>query len=296
MEDTHWSARALLSASMVCGIISLVAALMVQESLRRLYSHMDIRLWLSHGVSAHREGYEDPHNYLPLESSVAAHKLVDAPVQFLILAVVLYFLGFGIYLLYGWLYKVAEPSSNFRNILIVYVAVICMSGGYFACLGAWQSLDGQRIHARLKTDRYAPRIHASKEYLNLERIIALLVDFRKTSEEKLQIGTESIENTSLMLDLLLQLWDESESRVRQDARISVTKSKVDPEHPGPTEKGGNDQGRENHVFHAHVSKFSTKPSDPRPEVQHTVSESQMSKQTTVDQAFPVEGKLRTASE
>ncbi|KAJ9602322.1 hypothetical protein H2200_013177 [Cladophialophora chaetospira] len=104
---------------------------------------------------------------LPLESSVAAHKLVDAPVKFLIVAVMLYIIGFG-------------------------------------------------------TDRFAPRIHASQEFQTLERIITILVEFRRANEAKLQVGTESEKDSSLMLDLLLQLWDETEQHDRHGSRTAPT--------------------------------------------------------------------------
>ena len=248
MEDTHWSARALLSASMVCGIVSVVAATMIQESLRRLHSHMDIRLWLSNGISTSRDRYDRPYNILPLESSVAAHKLVDAPARFLMLAVALYIVGFGIYLLFGWLYALDQPTSDFRNIFIVYIAVVCISIGYFVSLGIWQLLDGQRLQERLRTDRFAPRIHASKEYQNLERIIALLVEFRKKNEEKLQIGTESIDDSSLVLELLLQLWDETEPCGRHGSRSSTSCQGTDGfKHKEPVDNhgDGNERGYPN---------------------------------------------------
>ncbi len=76
--------------------------------------------------------YPVVYQQLPLESSVATIKLTEAPTLFLNPAVLTYFLGFGLYLLYGWLWAVAPPASNFGNIFIFYTVTVADVIGYVA--------------------------------------------------------------------------------------------------------------------------------------------------------------------
>jgi hypothetical protein len=221
MKETHWSARALLTASMISGVVSILAATMTQNCLRRLHGHMDVRLWLSNVTSTSRNRYDRPYNILPLKSSVVAQQLVAAPTKFLMIAITLYIIGFGLYLLFGWLYALTQPTSDFRNIFVVYIVAVCLSALYLLILGTWQEWNEQKLQERLKIDRYAPYIHASEEYKSLETIIALIIEFRKKNERTSQIGREETIDPYLGFEVLLQLWDGTDLSGKHGSRGCV---------------------------------------------------------------------------
>lgn len=151
MPDTHWSANALVTVSMALGVLSVSAATTLQNSVTKLSNHREIRLWLSKGSPSYVD-YGQAYQTLFLESSAATIKLSESPMLLLNLAVVAYLLGFGLYLLYGWLNAVTEPATNFRNIFVFYVAVIGGVLGYIALLWGHRLLDKDRanLHFNLK--------------------------------------------------------------------------------------------------------------------------------------------------
>ncbi|KAJ9619127.1 hypothetical protein H2204_012774 [Knufia peltigerae] len=127
MDSTHWSARALLSCSMMLGVLSVVRAASLQQHISVLNKAFDIRLWLSRGkAETEKTHYRPPFHLLPLESSVAALKQFSMPKVLLNLAVLLYTIGFGIYLLFAWVYHVDTDGgrNDFRNIFISFVATV----------------------------------------------------------------------------------------------------------------------------------------------------------------------------
>ena len=109
---------------MALGILSVFSATSQQQKISMLNNPLEIRLWLSRGRPSVERllHYHWPFSVLPLESSVSAVKQFALPKVLLNLAVFLYLLGFGIYLLFSWLENVEPPSSDYRNIFIVFVA------------------------------------------------------------------------------------------------------------------------------------------------------------------------------
>jgi hypothetical protein len=156
MSSTHWSASALVTASMALGVFSVTAATNLQNSVASLSNHREIRLWLSKGLALYgrEQKYPEVYQQLPLQSSVATVKLVAAPTLFLNLAVLTYFLGFGLYLLYGWLWAVAPPASNFRNIFIFYTVTIGAVVGYVALFWGKRILDQDKVNQQFNLNRF----------------------------------------------------------------------------------------------------------------------------------------------
>ncbi|MCJ1288473.1 hypothetical protein MMC34_000001 [Xylographa carneopallida] len=126
LNQTHWTARALLSCGMALGILSVISATSQQQKVSMLNNPLEIRLWLSRGRPSPERlrQYPWPFSVLPLESSASAVKQFALPKVLLNLAVFLYLLGFGIYLLFSWLDNVETPTSDYRNIFIVFVAAL----------------------------------------------------------------------------------------------------------------------------------------------------------------------------
>ncbi|KAK5094801.1 hypothetical protein LTS08_008418 [Lithohypha guttulata] len=153
MRETHWSASALLTASMALGILAVCAAVSLQNSVTGLSNHKDIRLWLSKGLSKDYYEYPEPYKGLLMESSASTVKLMEAPQLLLNLSVAMYFLGFGLYLLYAWIWAVEEPTVNFRNNFIFYV---CVSGAviaYIAFLWSGRILDQDKVNLQFNLKR-----------------------------------------------------------------------------------------------------------------------------------------------
>lgn len=152
LTDAHWSASALLSTSMVFGILSVCAAVTLQNTVAGLSNHKEIRLWLSRGVS---DWTGDPEVYqkLPLESSAPTVKLSDAPQLMLSLSIFCYFVGFGLYLLYGWAWAVVEPASHLRNNFIFYVCVIAAILAYISFLWAGKIMDKDKVNQQFNLKR-----------------------------------------------------------------------------------------------------------------------------------------------
>lgn len=58
LDNTHWTARALLSCIMALGILSVVYAITQQQTVAMLNSPLEIRLWLSRGrLDRFQHGY-----------------------------------------------------------------------------------------------------------------------------------------------------------------------------------------------------------------------------------------------
>ncbi|RMZ87041.1 hypothetical protein DV736_g5733, partial [Chaetothyriales sp. CBS 134916] len=134
LNSTHWTARACFVTSMVLGVLSVMTATSQQNYVGMINNPLSIRLWLSRGqpeVGKH-DADNQPFNILPLESSVAAIKVISFPQRLLQLAVLVFLVGFGLYCLLSWLENITEKPSDFRNIFSVFMLTICMTGLYWA--------------------------------------------------------------------------------------------------------------------------------------------------------------------
>lgn len=145
---------------MVLGVASVVTAARQHRTVGMLNSPLDIRLWLSRGrpksyrdfrdIPKYFKSYRDlldiPHifikpfaNYetdkydpvqgfqrLPLESSISALKAIALPRHLLDLAVLVFLVGFGLYVLFLWLSNVDESGQSYRNVFIVFIVTVGM--------------------------------------------------------------------------------------------------------------------------------------------------------------------------
>lgn len=129
---------------MILGVLSVVFASSQQQNIGILNNALEIRLWLSRGkLEIEKRRYKKPFKLLPLESSVSALKQFYMPKVILNLAVLLYTIGFGIYLLYSWLYRVEINGglNDFRNIFIAFVATVGLVCVYQIILRAFSYAD-----------------------------------------------------------------------------------------------------------------------------------------------------------
>src|SRR4051812_15173074 len=131
MGQVHWTARAFLSASMVFGILSVIAATSQHGIVGLMNDPLRIRLWLSRGKvslahSAERgpEAYPSPYDKFPLESSVSAFLVTELPRLLLNIAGFLYLAGFGLFLIFSWREAVPSAVMDYRNIFIFFIVSV----------------------------------------------------------------------------------------------------------------------------------------------------------------------------
>lgn len=146
MPDSHWSASALVTASMTLGILSVCASTTLQNSVTDLSNDCEVRLWLSQGLGHWPKYSSTPYGNFLLESSAATVALAESPILLLNLSVIAYFLGFGIYLLYCWKLAVADSPVKWRNEFIFFVTVIGSTIAYIAYLWAGKIIDKDRVN------------------------------------------------------------------------------------------------------------------------------------------------------
>jgi hypothetical protein len=160
MDVTHWSTRALFSASMAFGILSVTYATYQQQLIGMMNSATEIQIWLSCGkadrdptkgqpplwkrlIRLENYGieYDLPYCLFPLESSMAAQMKMQLPSMLLQVAILLYLTGFGLYLLFAWLENAIPPSLDYRSIFIVYTVAVGLVLWHSVVLSTFNQID-----------------------------------------------------------------------------------------------------------------------------------------------------------
>lgn len=187
MPDSHWSATALLTASMTLGIMSVCAATTLQNKVAELSNDCEVRLWLSQGLGTWGNYTGTLYHDLMLESSAATVALTESPTLLLNLSVITYFLGFGIYLLYGWKWDISGSALNWRNEFIFYNVVIGAVVAYIALLWAGKIMDKDRVNQqfnvrqRFDTGDEDKRLQMLKKWTE---IVEILTSSNESAERK----------------------------------------------------------------------------------------------------------------
>ncbi len=136
---------------MLFGIFSVVSATSLQLTIGLLNDPTALRLWLSRGkpsadhIAGGPKPYPEPYDRLPLESSVSAILVIQFPRALLNLAVFVYLVGFGLYLIFSWREKVPDGSSDYRNIFIVYIICLGLSLYYYCVCLLARVLDAAKV-------------------------------------------------------------------------------------------------------------------------------------------------------
>jgi hypothetical protein len=131
-----------MSSSMALGVLSLSCATSLYRQVSRLQTPLQIRLWLSRGMS--RRLYLPPFNMFPLESSISALQISEVPGTLLNLSVMIYLIGFGLYLLYSWLNDIPDGATDNRNVFIFFVVTVGLFTAYYQCFSIARILDASR--------------------------------------------------------------------------------------------------------------------------------------------------------
>jgi hypothetical protein len=136
---------------MVLGVVSVITATRAHQTVGMLNSPLDIRLWLSRGrptryfdeqpvpfrvnqMRTEKYAFVKGFHQLPLESSVSALKEIAFPRHLLSLAVLLYLIGFGLYVLFLWLDNIETSGQAYRNIFIVFIITVGLYIMHDGCL------------------------------------------------------------------------------------------------------------------------------------------------------------------
>jgi len=127
---------------MALGVLSLSCATSLNRQVTRLQTPLQIRLWLSRGIS--KRHYPPPFNMFPLESSISALQISEVPGTLLNLSIMIYLIGFGLYLLYSWLNNIPDGATDNRNVFIFFVVTVGLFATYYQCFSIARILDASR--------------------------------------------------------------------------------------------------------------------------------------------------------
>jgi hypothetical protein len=95
----------------------------MQQTVGLLNNPFYLRLWLSRGLPNPRM-LREPYTHLPLDASVAALRFLQIPQRLLNLSVLLFLVGYSLYLLFSWKYDSGNLGSDYRNAFIFLMAVL----------------------------------------------------------------------------------------------------------------------------------------------------------------------------
>lgn len=236
MDSTHWSARALLSASMAVGILSVTYATYQQNVIGMMNNAQEIRIWLSCGKAdrgpkaprtefwkfiARVQGgpieYDPPYSLFPLESSMAAQMKIQLPSTLLQLAIFLYLTGFGLYILFAWVENAIPPSLDYRAIFIVYMITVGLVLSYFWTLSIFNQVDQQKRQQDFELDSTELRKPISQ--IQLDQWLGLIRDM-----QAFELGErQSYEALEAELQGLKKIWEEAR-RAREVADFKRSRS------------------------------------------------------------------------
>ena len=179
LNEIHWTARAIFSASMVFGILSVISATSAHSTIGLLNDPLALRLWLSRGSPPPNIQYPQPYNTLPLESSVSAILVIKLPKALLNLAVFLYLIAFGLYLILSWREAVPTGNDDYRNILFAFILCVGLTFVYSTMCFFQRILDAATTSHQFQYKRLGVTLEKSPE---LEALESELQSFQKKSD------------------------------------------------------------------------------------------------------------------
>ena len=152
----------------------------------------------------------------PLESSISALEISEVPGTLLNMAVVLYLIGFGLYLLFSWLHNVTGIGGDNRNVFIFFITTVGLFYAYYLCFSMARDLDASRTASDFglapSEDFVKPR--SQKE---LELMLTALQAIQKLSNDR-EDREElcNLHKASKDLRDVLQEMQRSQEKIRRD--------------------------------------------------------------------------------
>jgi hypothetical protein len=152
----------------------------------------------------------------PLESSISALAISEVPGNLLNMAVVLYLIGFGLYLLFSWLHSVAGIGGDNRIVFIFFISTVGLFSAYYLCFSVARDLDASRtasdFHLTPSEDFVKPR--SQKE---LELMLTALQAVQKLSNDREdREELDILHKASKALRDVLQEMQRSREGIRRD--------------------------------------------------------------------------------
>ncbi|KAK3170661.1 hypothetical protein OEA41_002743 [Lepraria neglecta] len=185
---------------MLFGILSVVSATSQHRAIGLLNDPTALRLWLSRGKPSadHRtegsKAYLPPYDTLPLESSVSAFLVTQFPRVLLNLAVFLYLVGFGLYLIFSWREEVPNGSADYRNIFVVFVVSVGLSFLHYSVCFVDRVTDAAKVATDFQFRRLGTTLDSSAELQELEATLEkfhqdkdLVTEVRKLTMEIIRL-------------------------------------------------------------------------------------------------------------
>jgi hypothetical protein len=190
---------------MILAILAVAEATSLQQKIAGLNSHLDVRLWLSRGTSAHSHLYRSmkPFHVFPLESSVASVEAVRMPRLYVFFAGWVFAVGMGIYLASRWLNEIEVLNRvKHRNVFITFAAVISGLLVHDICLSVFEARDQEKRIKKFGMNN-ANAYSISDELRTLENILKELQMLNERRDEQVS-RPEIFENhiMSLRSDLV----------------------------------------------------------------------------------------------
>lgn len=166
---------------MILGVVSVTTATRQVHTIGMLKSPMEVRLWLSRGKpTSYRDGsrttfdqetnltdedddverlasvgkYANLVDYqrLPLESSISSLKAAALPRYLLVMAVLLFVVGIGIYELFRWKPWAMVPDLGHRNVFIVFILAVGLYLTYDLVIAVARINDQDKRDKEFNTD------------------------------------------------------------------------------------------------------------------------------------------------
>jgi hypothetical protein len=204
---------------MVFGILSVVSATSQHRVIGLLNGPLALRLWLSKGATEidHRPGgareYPSPYDSLPLESSTSASLVTQFPGALLNLAVFLYLVGFGLYLIFSWREAVPGSGSDYRNIFIAFIVAVGLSVLYYISVSVKRILEAKTRFDDFGVSILGFRVGGAE---NLQRLETTLAGFNQTrSINKENNLTEAIRSLTAEVTSLREAMANIQANVRR---------------------------------------------------------------------------------
>lgn len=157
-----------------------------------------------------------PYRLLPLESSVATVKQFGLPNLLLKVAVLLYLVGFGIYILFSWLNNVEQNGMVSRNVFICFVVTLGVISINQILLTVYGFIDKQKRTKDFSLDRAENFAENFAKPFSQQQLEAWLKAIQELQERNVQYTghTDKLESrvASVLRDWMAQTQAELEEK------------------------------------------------------------------------------------
>lgn len=126
LASVHFVVRGAFIISVIMSLLGVFFAIVQQQSLASAADPQDFRIWLTNGRK-----YVSHHGKEVYQSSLAGHMTLQAPFEFVAISITAFIFALGLYLTFGWAYKLGESTGvePDRAVFLAYLIV-----GVFAAL------------------------------------------------------------------------------------------------------------------------------------------------------------------